>query len=169
MNDTYMTIVGNLTDDLELRYTAAGVPWSSFRVASTPRHYDRAQEKWVDGQPTFLSVTVWRGLAINAAASLRKGHPVVVHGRFQQREYESNEQKRIAYGLEAIAVGHDLSRGVAAYEKRAHALAPGVAVGEDGLPVNEGARFAEPDGIALPSVEPDAEAEDTESDAMAWA
>lgn len=151
MNDTHMTMVGNVTDDPELRYTGNGIPWSTFRVASTPRRYDRAQDKWVDTQPVFMTVTVWRALALNVVASLRRGQPVVVTGRFQQREYEVNEVRRIAYAIEATAVGHDLSRGVTSFDKRTHSLSLAVATDDDGLPANEGVRFLPADDLAAAS------------------
>jgi single-strand DNA-binding protein len=65
----------------------------------------------------FVTVTCWRALAENAAQSLRKGQPVVVFGRFCQREYEQGETLRTAYELEAITLGHDLTRGIAAFDK----------------------------------------------------
>jgi single-strand DNA-binding protein len=112
-----MTIVGNVVDEPQLRRTRSGHAVANFRVASTPRRYDREKNMWVDCDTLFVTVTAWRAMGENIAASLHKGQPVVVTGRYYQREYESNEQLRTAYELEAQAVGHDLSRGVSSFEK----------------------------------------------------
>ena len=112
MYDTTMTLIGNLVDSPKLRKTKNGHFVASFRVASTPRRYDREQGGWVDGKTLFVTVTCWRALGENVAQSLRKGQPVVVFGRYLQREWEKDEALKTAYELEAIAVGHDLSRGV---------------------------------------------------------
>lgn len=117
MNETIMTIVGNVVDEPQLRRTKSGYAVANFRVASTPRRFDREKNTWVDGDTLFVTVTCWRAMGENVASSLHKGQPVVVTGRYFQREYESNEQLRTAYELEALAVGHDLSRGVSSFEK----------------------------------------------------
>jgi single-strand DNA-binding protein len=112
-----MTLIGNLVDSPKLRKTKNGHFVASFRVASTPRRYDREQGGWVDGKTLFVTVTCWRALGENVAQSLRKGQPVVVFGRYIQREWEKDETLKTAYELEAIAVGHDLTRGVTAFDK----------------------------------------------------
>lgn len=117
MNETTMTIVGNVVDNPQLRRTRSGHPVANFRVASTPRRFDREKNAWVDCDTLFVTVTCWRALGENVTQALHRGQPVVVTGRYFQREYESNEQMRTAYELEAIAVGHDLSRGVSSFEK----------------------------------------------------
>jgi single-strand DNA-binding protein len=117
MHDTTMTVIGNVVDSPKLRRTRNGHSVANFRIASTPRRFDREKEQWVDGGTLFVTVTCWRALAENVAHSLRKGQPVVVFGRFCQREYEQGETLRTAYELEAITVGHDLTRGVAVFDK----------------------------------------------------
>src|SRR6266540_2702209 len=71
--DTTITVIGNLTDDPELRFTPSGAAVAKFRVASTPRFLDRASGEWKDGEPLFLSCTVWRQAAENVAESLQRG------------------------------------------------------------------------------------------------
>ena len=88
MNETSVTLVGNLVHDPRLRTTVSGVDVAGFRVASTARRWDRATGRWSDAGSLFLSVTCWRTLAGNAVASLRKGDPVVVTGRLSTRTYE---------------------------------------------------------------------------------
>lgn len=117
MNETNVTVVGNLVDDPRLRTTETGVDVAGFRVASTTRRWDRATGRWSDGGSLFLSVTCWRGLAGNAAASLRKGDPVVVTGRLSTRTYEKDGQSRSTCELEALAIGPDLARGIAVFRR----------------------------------------------------
>ena len=117
MNETMMTVVGNLVEAPNLRRTRNGHPVANFRIASTSRRYDRDQGGWTDSGTLFVTVTAWRQLAENVAESLHKGQPVMVMGRYYQREYKVNETLRTAYELEAMVVGHDLTRGVASFEK----------------------------------------------------
>ncbi|MCX4783450.1 single-stranded DNA-binding protein [Streptomyces sp. NBC_01264] len=72
-NDTPLTVIGNLVDDPELRFTQAGIPVARFTVASTPRSFDRETSTWRDGEPTFLDCSAWRQLAENLAGSLFQG------------------------------------------------------------------------------------------------
>jgi single-strand DNA-binding protein len=135
VNDSQMTIVGNVVDAPKLRRTKSGHFVANFRVASTPRRFDRESNSWVDGATLFVTVTCWRAMGENAAQSLHKGQPVVVLGRYCQREYEREEKLHTAYELEAIAIGHDLARGVSKFEKVYRpALAADVAVDEAGIP-----------------------------------
>lgn len=117
MNETHVTLVGNLVDDPRLRTTETGVDVAGFRVASTTRRFDRVTNRWSDGGSLFLSVTCWRGLATNAVASLRKGDPVVVTGRLSTRTYEKDGQSRSTCELEALAIGPDLARGTAVFQR----------------------------------------------------
>lgn len=117
MNDTHITIVGNAVDEPRLRTTSAGVPVASFRIASTSRKFDREQAKWMDSERLFATVTCWRALARNVAASVKKGQPIVATGRLYSREYTKDEATRISYELDAEAVGHDLSRGTSEFAK----------------------------------------------------
>jgi single-strand DNA-binding protein len=107
--DTPITIIGNLVDDPELRYAPSGEPVAKFRVASTPRIYDKASGEWKDGDSLFLTCNVWRQAAENAAESLQRGMRVIVSGRLRQRSYETREgEKRTVYEVEADEVGPSL-------------------------------------------------------------
>jgi single-strand DNA-binding protein len=117
MNDTIMTVIGNVVDEPRMRLTKNGHAVTNFRLASTSRRYDREQERYVDNSTLFVNVTCWRAMAENVAQSVHKGQPVVVHGRYYSREYTVNEVVRVAYELEANAVGQDLSRGTAEFRK----------------------------------------------------
>jgi single-strand DNA-binding protein len=141
MNDTYLTISGNVVDEPKLRKTATnGVSVVSFRVASTSRRRDADSGAWSDRDTLFVNVTCWRSLATNVAASLYKGQPVVVHGRFYSRQYTKDEITRVTYEIDAISVGHDLSRGTSTFTKAVtEAIATAVEIDEDGLPADASA------------------------------
>lgn len=121
MNDITMTIVGNVVRDVELRFTSAGDPVASFRVAMSSRRFDRATERWVDSDTHYFTVTCWRSLAHNVVQSVTKGMPVVVTGRLRTREVErpcAEHSHMVRYhDIEATAVGPDLARGVATFTK----------------------------------------------------
>jgi single-strand DNA-binding protein len=107
--DTTITIIGNLVNDPELRYTPTGQAVATFRVASTPRIMDRATNEWKDGDSLFLSCNVWRQAAENVAESLQRGMRVIVSGRLKQRSYETREgEKRTVYEIEVDEVGPSL-------------------------------------------------------------
>jgi single-strand DNA-binding protein len=112
--DTPITVVGNLVADPELRFTRAGQPVATFRVASTPRVRDAASGEWKDGDSLFLTCNVWRQMAENVAESLQRGMRVVVSGRLRQRNYETNEgEKRTVYEVEVDDVGPSLKNASA--------------------------------------------------------
>ncbi|MFD7746732.1 single-stranded DNA-binding protein [Streptomyces sp. NPDC059698] len=116
--ETTITIVGNLVDDPELRFTPAGAAVAKFRVASTPRVFDRQTSEWKDGEGLFLTCSVWRQQAENAAATLARGMRVIVQGRLKQRSYEDREQvKRTVYEVDVEEVGPSLLRASAAVTK----------------------------------------------------
>lgn len=118
--DTQITVVGNLVDDPELRFTPAGQPVAKFRVASTPRFRDNASGEWKDGDSLFLTCNVWRQAAENVAESLQRGMRVIVSGRLRQRSYETKEgEKRTVYEIEVDDVGPSL-RNASAKVNRAN-------------------------------------------------
>ena len=119
--DTTITIIGNLVDDPELRFTASGAAVAKFRVASTPRYLDKASQEWKDGEPLFLTCTVWRQAAENAAASLQRGARVIVSGRLKSRTYETREtkEKRTVFEIEVDEVGPSLRYATAVVTKAA--------------------------------------------------
>jgi single-strand DNA-binding protein len=107
--DTIITVIGNLTDAPELRFTPSGVAVANFTVASTPRAFDKATNEWKDGDTLFLRTSFWRQQAEHIAESLKKGDRVVVTGRLVQRSYETKEkEKRTVYELQGEEVGASL-------------------------------------------------------------
>jgi single-strand DNA-binding protein len=145
MNETLMTIVGNVVDTPRKRETRNGHVVTNFRIASTSRRYDREQEKFIDDSTLYITVTCWRGMGVNVDKSIRKGQPVLVYGRYYMREYKVEEQLRTSYELEALAVGHDLSRGVSEFS-RVYQSAPPVTVTRDeqGIPVDDSDHWVGP-------------------------
>jgi single-strand DNA-binding protein len=107
--DTIITVVGNLTADPELRFTASGAAVANFTVASTPRTFDRATSEWKDGEALFLRCNIWRQAAENVAESLTRGSRVVVTGRLKQRSFDTKEgEKRTVIELEVDEIGPSL-------------------------------------------------------------
>src|SRR6476620_7414450 len=112
--ETVITVVGNLVDDPELRFTPSGAAVANFRIASTPRTFDRQTNEWKDGDALFLSCSVWRQAAENVAESLQRGMRVIVQGRLKQRSYETKEgEKRTVYDVEVDEVGPSLKSATA--------------------------------------------------------
>ncbi|RCG20782.1 single-stranded DNA-binding protein [Streptomyces diacarni] len=109
MGDTPITIIGNLTDDPELKFTTSGAALARFTVASTPRQFDRESGQYKDGTAMFMRCSAWRGLAENIAASLAKGHRVVVSGRLRQHNWQTPEgDNRSMLAMEVDEIGPSL-------------------------------------------------------------
>src|SRR5437764_5768143 len=116
--DVTITVVGNLTNDPELRFTPSGAAVTSFTVASTPRFLDKQTNEWKDGDALFLRCSVWRQAAENVAESLVRGSRVIVTGRLQQRSYETKEgEKRTVVEVEVDEVGPSLRYAMAKVNK----------------------------------------------------
>lgn len=116
--ETVITIIGNLVDDPELRFTPGGAAVTKFRVASTPRVFDKQTNEWKDGEGLFLTCSVWRQAAENAAESLTRGMRVIVQGRLKQRSYDDKEGvKRTVYELDVEEVGPSLRSATAKVTK----------------------------------------------------
>jgi single-strand DNA-binding protein len=131
--DTTITVIGNLTDDPELRFTPSGAAVAKFRVASTPRFMDKASGEWKDGEPLFLSCTVWRQAAENVAESLQRGARVIVSGRLKQRSYETREgEKRTVIELEVDEIGPSLRYATAKVQKMSRSSGGGGGYGASG-------------------------------------
>ncbi|ANW20164.1 single-stranded DNA-binding protein [Streptomyces clavuligerus] len=140
VNDPTVTLVGNAATQVEYRETATG-GMARFRLAVTPRRWDRVRETWVDGRTSFYTVLAWRGLARNLAGSVAVGEPLLVHGRLRVREGDaegyrdtrgddgggedrSAVRRWTSVEIDAVAVGHDLSRGTAAFRRAPKAAPP---------------------------------------------
>jgi single-strand DNA-binding protein len=134
MNETFVTLSGWLGGDVTLRQ-AAGVPVASFRVASTPRRYQRRTDTWEDGDTQWYAVNAWRALAENCDRSLRRGDPVVVHGKLSAHVWTNKAGLEVTtFEVEAAFVGHDLNRGTSAFERRKAAAAADAPAAADQSP-----------------------------------
>jgi single-strand DNA-binding protein len=116
--ETVITIIGNLTNDPELRFTPSGAAVANFTVASTPRTFDRQSNEWKDGETLFMRCSVWRDAAENVAESLQRGTRVLVSGRLRSRSYETKEgEKRTVVEMEVDEVGPSLRYATAKVSK----------------------------------------------------
>lgn len=116
--ETVITIIGNLTNDPELRFTPSGAAVANFTVASTPRTFDKQANEWKDGETLFMRCSVWRDAAENVAESLQRGTRVVVSGRLRSRSYETKEgEKRTVVEMEVDEVGPSLRYATAKIAK----------------------------------------------------
>jgi single-strand DNA-binding protein len=116
-----------------------GVPFTSFRVATTPRWFDSRAGAWTDGQTEWITVKAFRDVALNVGSSVRKGDPVIATGRLRTEEWQGESGPRISLVLDATALGHDLTRGRAAFTRTinvaADAARSGDAAGSSGAGV----------------------------------
>ena len=117
MNEITTTVLGNVASEPRHVVPQDGPPRTSFRLASTTTRFDAGLQGYVDGHTTWLTVTCWRGLAFNAAQSLQKGQPVVVHGSLHVREWTDGDRSGREVELDAVTIGHDLRRGRASFAK----------------------------------------------------
>ena len=120
MNDTTVTMIGNVLTAPEWRRTSNTATYvMTFRFAATSRRFDRLAGRWVDGDSLRLKVACWRTLGQNAFESIQLGDPLIISGRLYSRDWtDSDHHKRTSYELDAISLGHDLSRGVAKFARR---------------------------------------------------
>jgi single-strand DNA-binding protein len=145
-NDAQVSLTGYVATQPKYRTVGNGAGVVSMRVAWTTRYIDRGTGEWVDGNTSYVTVSCWRKLADNVAMCLRKGDPVVVKGRLTVRPYEKDGITRTEVDVDASSVGHDLSRGVASFQRTRRApgetaadqLATGF--GPGGLPGDEDLR-----------------------------
>lgn len=136
MNETQITVVGNLTADPELRYTQNGLPVANFTIASTPRNFDRQSNEWKDGEALFLRASVWKEFAEHVAGSLSKGMRVIAQGYLKQRSYQDREgNQRTAIELEVLEIGPSLRYATAQVTRAGQTAAP-QATGEPWAPSN---------------------------------
>jgi len=116
--ETVITVIGNLVADPELRFTPSGAAVANFRIASTPRTFDRQANEWKDGEALFLTCSAWRDMAENVAESLTRGSRVIVSGRLKSRSYETKEgEKRTVMELDVDEIGPSLRYATAKVAK----------------------------------------------------
>jgi single-strand DNA-binding protein len=118
MNEAQVVLAGYVAREPRYRKTHNGYSYTSLRVGYTPRRMDRDSGEWSDGGTSFVTVFCWRGLAENVAMCVRKGDPVLVKGKLQVRPYTDKDgASRVAVEVEASSIGHDLTRGVAMFQR----------------------------------------------------
>ena len=117
MNETYVTISGNVVGDPVARATKANVPFVTFRVASNVRRVDFKTGEYIDAGTNFVNVTAFRSLGVNLANSLKKGEPVLVYGRMRINQWVNGERSGTTVEIDAYNVGHDLSWGQTKFVK----------------------------------------------------
>jgi len=153
MNEILSTVFGNVATEPRHSITPQGVPLTSFRMASTTTRFDQELQGYVDGHTTWLSVSCWRGLAFNAAASLHKGQPVIVYGTLHVRDWKDGDRSGREVELHAVSVGHDLRRGRTDFARVTRPVADRVLLGGDppsaATTTDEGRRAERPDGAPL--------------------
>lgn len=117
MNETYVTVSGNVVGDPVVRATRANVPFVTFRVASNVRRVDFKTGEYIDAGTNFVNVTAFRGLGVNLSNSLKKGEPVIVYGRMRINQWVNGERSGTTVEIDAYNVGHDLNRGQTTFLK----------------------------------------------------
>ncbi len=116
MNETYVSIVGNVVDEPVRRLTKSNVPFITFRMASTVRRpVPGSPGEYVDAGTSFVNVIAFRTLGINVDASVDKGDPIIVHGRLRVNQWVKDERSGTSVEIDAMTIGHDLSRGRATF------------------------------------------------------
>ena len=138
MNETLVTLQGWVGADVKVR-EAGDARVAHIRVACTPRRYQRKSEEWVDGDTQWYTVNAWRALADNCEQSLRRGDPVVVHGRLNAQTWTNSAGIEVtSFEVDAVFVGHDLNRGSSAFTRSVRPTAEG----SDRATAEEGAEAA---------------------------
>jgi single-strand DNA-binding protein len=117
MNETYVTLSGNVVGDPVVRTTRANVPFVTFRVASNVRRVDFKTGEYIDAGTNFVNVTAFRGLGVNVSNSLKKGEPVIVYGRMRINQWVNGDRNGTTVEIDAYNVGHDLTWGVTTFSK----------------------------------------------------
>lgn len=152
-NEALVSMTGYVATQPKYRMVGNGASVVSMRVAWTPRYIDRGTGEWVDGSTSYLTVSCWRKLADNVAMCLRKGDPVVVKGRLSVRSYEKDGLPRTEVDVDASSVGHDLSRGVAHFQRTKRA--PGETAADQMVPGFASGGLAGDEGLLRGSGMPD--------------
>lgn len=119
MNDIFVTVLGHVGTPPRSAVTRNGQSVTSFRLGSTPRHFDRQSGGWADGPTNWFTVTCWRQLADHVTSCVGMGQPLIVHGRLRSKTYTKGDgTSAVSYEIDAVTVGHDMSRGTSMFERR---------------------------------------------------
>lgn len=145
--ETVITVVGNIVADPEIRFTQSGAAVCSFRIASTPRTFDKQSGEWKDGEALFLSCSVWREMAEHVAESLQRGARVIVQGRLKQRSYEKDGQQRTVIELDVDEIGPSLRYATATVNRAQRSGGSGQ---QQSRPVQQGGGFDDPWATSTP-------------------
>jgi single-strand DNA-binding protein len=139
MHEIFLTVTGNVASRPKASLTSTGHSVTSFRLASTPRRFNKSRGEWVDGPTAWFAVSCWRGLADHVASSLSLGDPVVVHGRLEVKEFTRGDGvPGTSLDLQAHTVGHDLSRGTSMFRRRSRGDAASTQAAHDGAGATPG-------------------------------
>lgn len=119
MNETVVTVCGNLAADPEHIRTDAGLDIVKFRIGCSPRVFDKGSQQFVDGPTSWYTVSAFRSLGLNCMASLNRGERVVVTGRLKVSQWTNDEKQRTYTNadIDATAVGHDLTWGTTSFQR----------------------------------------------------
>lgn len=117
MNEILTTVVGNVVTDVTTKTLPSGRLVATFRIANNPKKFDKNSNNFIDLDPNFLQVNCWTNLAENITQSIHKGQPLVVFGKLKVKQVNDGEKNSTFVEIDAISVGHDLSRGVAEFTK----------------------------------------------------
>ncbi|MGW0663274.1 single-stranded DNA-binding protein [Streptodolium elevatio] len=117
MNDTFVTLIGNVVSEVRTSVTGNGVPMARFRLGVSPRRFDREANRWVNRESSYYTVVAWRRLAEHTMSSVEKGDPLVVAGRLCVREWQRDERWHTSVDVEAYSLGHDLARGTSQFTR----------------------------------------------------
>lgn len=117
MNETLVTVVGNVASQPDYREAANGAAVSRFRLAATVRRWDRQREEWADAYTSFYTVWAWRTLAANVVGSVSVGEPLIVQGKLRVQDQEREGRRWFSADIDAVSIGHDLTRGTSAFRR----------------------------------------------------
>lgn len=131
VNESFVTVVGNVATSVDFRTASSGAPFARFRLASTVRRYDQQRSEWNDAYTSFYTVWAWRSLATNIASSVTRGEPLIVTGQLRITERQAEGKPLVSADLTAVTVGHDLTRGTSAF-MRVQAARPGLVTSPGG-------------------------------------
>ncbi|MCA6096459.1 single-stranded DNA-binding protein [Streptomyces sp. SCA3-4] len=126
MNETLVTVVGNVATPPDFREAANGAAVSRFRLAATVRRWDRERAEWTDAYTSFYTVWAWRALAANVVGSVTVGEPLIVQGKLRIQEQEREGKRWLSADIDALSIGHDLARGTSAFRRVSPAAAQAV-------------------------------------------
>ncbi|MFM2385013.1 MAG: hypothetical protein RL166_887 [Actinomycetota bacterium] len=112
-----VTVAGLVATTPRHLVTQDGLPITSFRLAASHRKFDRALNKWIDGETNWFTVTAFRQLAINVAGSISKGERILVTGKLRVRDWDNGERAGTSVEIEADSMGHDLCWGNSAFTR----------------------------------------------------